>query len=223
MNPDWGQALASTAAAMGEPARARILAALLGGTAHTATELALAAGVGAPTASSHLQKLRRAGLVTVVAQGKHRYFRLAGDEVAALIEGLGQVAIPRALPAPRVPPRLCQARTCYDHIAGALGVQVHDRLLALGWIASPGYEIFPAGAAGLRTFGIDLEALQRARRRLAAACLDWSERRPHLGGAVGAALLETALRQRWLRRELEGRALEITPRGRREFLQRLGI
>ncbi|TAN23312.1 MAG: ArsR family transcriptional regulator [Acidobacteria bacterium] len=120
-------------------------------------------------------------------------------------------------PAARVPDSLRLARTCYDHIAGRLGVALHDRLLARGWLAA--YQLTPAGRAGLHSWGVDIAITSPSRRRFAFACLDWSERRPHLAGALGSALLAACLRQRWLRRELDSRALEITPAGRRRFAQ----
>ncbi|VTY36105.1 Transcriptional activator HlyU [Xylophilus ampelinus] len=214
--------LARLAGAIAEPARARMLCSLLDDHARTATELAAVAEVAASTASGHLARLREDGLVVALAQGRHRYFRLAGDEVAGTLEGLPVLAGTRTAAAPfrpNTPSRLRAARTCYDHLAGAAGVALHDRLHAQGWLtglASGAYELSAAGDAALEDMGLDVQAARRARRRFACACLDWSERRPHLGGALGAALLQLALRRGWLRQDLDGRALLLTPRAQRE-------
>lgn len=223
-------AVAGVAAAIGEPARARMLFCLMDGHARTSTELAIVAEVTPPTASAHLHRLRAGHLVAVAAQGKHRYYRLAGPEVARALESLSVVAGgPRRPFAPTAPPRLRQARTCYDHLAGTVGVHLHDRLLALGWLAAgPGSrdgDLAPtaAGRKGFAELGIDLDALQALRRRFGYGCLDWSERRPHLGGALGAALLETALRRKWFARDLDSRILAVTARGRTELAARFGL
>lgn len=232
VNAEWEQdcAVASIAAAIGEPARARMLQCLLDGRARTSTELALVAGVSPSTASAHLARLKTENLVEVSIQGKHRYYSLAGRAVARTLEGLNALAGgPRRSFKPTAPRRLCLARSCYDHIAGALGVALHDRLAALGWLAAkPGatareYELTAAGMRTLARLGMDLEAALSARRRFAYPCLDWSERRPHLGGALGAALFDLALQRRWVRREMEVRALTVTGRGRREMQERFGL
>lgn len=223
--------LSRVAAAIGEAARARMLCSLLDGHARTATELATLAEVSASTASVHLQRLLAERLVKVAAQGKHRYYSLEGPEVARALESLSVVAgagSRRRKFAPRTPSRLRAARTCYDHIAGTLGVMLHDRMRAAEWITECGngeggaYEMTPRGEAALRRMGIDVERVRGMRRRFAFACLDWSERRPHIGGALGAALLELALRRKWVVQDLDSRALEVTPRGRREVLERFG-
>jgi DNA-binding transcriptional ArsR family regulator len=223
-------AVARIAAAMGEPARARMLYCLLDRHARTSTELAVVADVSASTASVHLQRLKAAGLVTVVAQGKHRYYRLSGAEVATVLEGLSVLAGgTRAKFRPATPRRLRAARTCYDHLAGTLGVQLHDRFKALGWLAerasgaAQGYELTPKGAAALATLGIDLAQARTLRRRFAFGCLDWSERRFHLGGALGAAVLEFLRRKKWVAPDLDSRALAVTALGRRELLARWGV
>jgi hypothetical protein len=123
---------------------------------------------------------------------------------------------------PNTPNQLREARTCYDHLAGAIGVGLHDRFLALGWI-DEGYEVTPAGTKSLKELGIDLDAARALRRRFAYACLDWSERRPHVGGALGSAVLKVALKRRWVIPELDSRALEVTTAGRREMARRLGL
>ncbi|MGK5080710.1 ArsR/SmtB family transcription factor [Janthinobacterium sp. HLX7-2] len=217
--------LAQLAGAIAEPARARMLCSLLDGHARTATELAALADVGASTASAHLSRLREDGLLTMLAQGKHRYFRLASAEVGQALEALLVVAgVTRQPFSPTTPDRLRHARTCYDHMAGTVAVALHDQLHAQGWLLDDGddYQLSAAGAAGMAALGIDVPQLQRQRRRFACACLDWSERRAHLGGALGAAILQLALRQRWAERELDSRALCITPAGERRLLAAFG-
>src|SRR5205814_383342 len=150
-----------------------------------------------------------------------RYYSLAGADVARVLEALGVLAgSPRSGFIPRTPERLRAARTCYDHLAGALGVALHDRLKARGWItvgSAERCEVTAAGERGLAGFGVELAALRRSRRRLAYECLDWSERRPHLGGALGAALLDLCLERRWVRRERDDRVVHVTPLGAREL------
>ena len=221
--------LAGLTGAMAEPARARMLCGLLDGRARTATELAVLAEVAPSTASAHLARLLQAGLLQAVAQGRHRYFRLADAQVAATLEGLLVLASSAAVPLPafrpRTPEGLRAARTCYDHIAGAAGVQLHDRLHAHGWLsglASGSYALTTAGAAAMADLGLDVQAARRARRRFACPCLDWSERRPHLGGALGAAWLQLALRRGWVRQALDGRALSVMPKAARELPQLFG-
>jgi DNA-binding transcriptional ArsR family regulator len=215
-------------AAIGEPARARILFSLLGGHARTSTELAIVADVSPSTASMHLARLKQQNLIAMVAQGKHRYYRLQGSNVAAALEALTVCAggAPRKVPT-RAPSRLRAARSCYDHMAGQLGVQLHDRLRALGWLVGlsgeAAYDLTGAGAAALAGLGIDLGGIRALRRRFAYGCVDWSERRPHLGGALGAALLTIALKRRWLARDLDDRALTVTSAGRREMRARFGV
>jgi len=220
---------ASIAAAIGVPARARMLYCLLDGRARTSTELAIAADVMPSTASIHLHKLQRQRLVTADAPGKHRYYALEGPLVARALEALGALASgsQRQLPS-RVPHPLRLARSCYDHLAGSLGVQLHDRLKTMRWIAVPKdadgpYRVTPAGAAGFEALGIDVEAACRQHRRFAYGCIDWSERRPHLAGALGAALFAAALERRWFARDRDTRALTVTATGRREVRARLGL
>ncbi|APA70124.1 ArsR/SmtB family transcription factor [Janthinobacterium sp. 1_2014MBL_MicDiv] len=223
--PTADMGLAQLAGAIAEPARARMLCSLLDGHARTATELAALADVGASTASAHLSRLREDGLLSMVAQGKHRYFRLASADVGQALEALLVVAgVPRQPFSPTTPDRLRHARTCYDHMAGTVAVAVHDQLHAQGWLLADGddYQLSAAGAAGMAALGIDVPQLQRQRRRFACACLDWSERRAHLGGALGAAILQLALRQRWAERELDSRALRLAPEGERRLLAAFG-
>jgi DNA-binding transcriptional ArsR family regulator len=202
---------------------------LMDGQARTSTELAVIAGVGASTASVHLNRLSAQRLVKVVARGKHRYYSLESSRVAVALEALSVLAGRPARTAAIGPPsRLTLARTCYDHLAGALGVALHDRLLTLGWLSARSrstrdYTIGPAGERGFEALGIDLDATRRLRRRFASACLDWSERRPHLAGALGAALLDVALRRKWVIQDLDSRALTVTPSGRRALTERFGL
>jgi DNA-binding transcriptional ArsR family regulator len=218
------------AAAIGEPARARILYCLLDGHARTSTELAVVAGVGPSTASAHLNRLKAERLVKVFVQGKHRYYSLEGPNVASVLEGLSVLAGGvRDKFVPNTPSRLRAARTCYDHMAGTLGVSLHDRFQALGWLAASStggdsaYDLTLDGAKMFAALGIDLEATRKLRRRFACACLDWSERRPHIGGALAAALLKVTLKRKWVVQDLDSRALRVTSLGRREMLARFGL
>lgn len=218
-------AVSGIAAAIGEPARARMLLCLMDGHARTGTELAVVAEVSPSTASVHLDRLKTAHLVNVLAQGKHRFYSLAGPDVARALEGLSVLAGgAHDKFVPSTPSRLRAARTCYDHLAGTSGVLLHDRLAALGWLLTgAAYDVTPRGNKALEALGIDIEATRALRRRFACACLDWSERRPHLGGALGAALLKVALKRRWVVQDLDSRALGVTSFGRRELLARFGV
>lgn len=222
--------VSAIAAAIGEPARARMLYCLSDGHARTSTELAVVAEVTPSTASVHLQRLKAQRLVKVHAQGKHRYYSLEGPDVASALEALSVLAGGSARQAftPNTPHRLRAARTCYDHIAGTLGVALHDRCTAQRWLvhaaeASDAYELAPAGERAFTALGVDVASVRALRRRFAFACLDWSERRPHLGGALGAALLGVALKRRWVAQDLDSRALRVTAAGERELLSRLGV
>jgi DNA-binding transcriptional ArsR family regulator len=221
-------AAAEIAAAIGEPARARMLYCLLDNHARTSTELAVVAEVSPSTASVHLGRLKAQRLVKVFAQGKHRYYGLSGDDVARVLEGLSVLAgSARATFAPNTPNRLRAARTCYDHVAGGLGVALHDRLMAMGWLvadsSSNSYDLTAKGTGALEALSVDVEATRRLRRRFAFACLDWSERRHHIGGSLGAALLSLALRRRWVMQDLDSRAVAVTGHGRREILKHFGL
>jgi DNA-binding transcriptional ArsR family regulator len=221
-------AVARIAAAIGEPARARMLFCLMDGHARTSTELAMAAEVTASTASAHLNRLKAESLVKAQVQGKYRYYSLDGPHVARALEGLSVLAGGcGAAFRPTTPSRLRAARTCYDHMAGTVGVALHDRFLGLGWLkagATDGaYDVTRDGAKGFAALGVDLEAACCLRRRFAFSCLDWSERRPHLGGALGAAVLTVALRRKWVTQDLDSRALSVTAGGRREMGNRLGV
>ena len=226
---DNDAAVSKIAAAIGEPARARMLYCLMDGHARTSTELAVVANVSPSTASVHLHRLKTAQLVKVLVQGKHRYHSLEGTEVAHVLEGLSVLAgRVRDKFVPNTLSRLCVARTCYDHMAGRIGVMLHDRFRSLNWIlAVPkddnAYELAPAGVRAFEALGIDIEATRALRRQFAYACLDWSERRPHIGGALGAALLKTALKRKWVTQDLDSRALALTRFGKRELLNRFSL
>jgi len=222
--------LSAVAAAIAEPARTRMLCCLMDGHARTSTELAIVAEVSPSTASVHLARLKQQRLVKVLAQGKHRYYSLESASVAAALESLMAVAgrLPPDRFVPNTPPRLRAARTCYDHMAGALAVSLHDRLLHLGWLSTTtagegAYDLDRSGERALAGLGVDVAAWRAQRRRFACACIDWSERRPHLGGAVGAALLKVALQRKWVLKDLDSRALGLTPAGRREMQGRFGL
>lgn len=227
---DADAAISRIAAAIGEPARARMLYCLVGGRARTSTELAIVAEVSPSTASVHLNRLKSARLVKVVVQGKHRYYSLDGPDVAGVLEGLSTLACgtPDAF-VPNTPVRLRAARTCYDHLAGALGVALHDRFKALKWLSpdpngpDDGYQVTATGEKALELLGIDLEGARSLRRRFAYACLDWSERRPHLGGALGAAMLRLAFRKKWVAQDPDSRSLSVSSLGRREMAARFGL
>ena len=227
-HPDF--AVSRLASAIGEPARARILYCLLDGQARTSTELAMVAKVTPSTASVHLNRLKTEHLVKVLVQGKHRYDSLEGPNVASALEGLSVLAGgPRERFVPGTPSRLRAARTCYDHLAGTIGVSLHDRFHSLGWLSTgssssdQAYDLTRNGTKAFEALGIDLEASRALRRRFAYACLDWSERRPHIGGALGAALLKAALKRKWVTQDLDSRALSVTSVGRREMLARFGL
>ncbi len=223
-------AVSEIATAIGQPGRAAILFCLLDGRARTSTELAAVAEVSPSTASAHLQQLRVARLLRVMRQGKHRYYCLSGSDVADVLEELSVLAGDAGHTfVPTTPPHLRTARRCYDHMAGTISVALHDHFVAMGWLLdtekkeSCSYDISPAGARAFSELGIDIEATRSLRRRFACGCLDWSERRLHLGGALGNAFLDLALQSKWLIRDLDSRGLRITRLGCREMLSRFGV
>lgn len=213
--------IAAVAALLGDPARANMLTALMDGRALTVSELAEAGGVSLPTASGHLSKLTAAGLVRPQAQGRHRYYRLSGHDVAEVLEGLMSLAQRTGAKRVRTGPRdaaLREARVCYDHLAGERGVQLWRALLARGWLTGEDEapELTDAGREGFAALGVDVAGLERGRRPLCRSCLDWSERQSHLGGALGAATLAQVLAQGWARRD-DGRVVRFTAEGARAF------
>lgn len=214
---------------MSDPTRWAMLAALLDGRARPAGELAYAAGVSAQTASSHLAKLRDGGLVAMEKEGRHRYFRLAGAHVAQAIEQLATVQpLPQTRRKPLSPKarQLRHARTCYNHLAGELGVAVARGLQARGYIvAMPDkqYDVTDEGAAWFAGIGLDVAAIRPTRRGLARQCLDWTQREHHLAGPLGVRLMDTLCAQGWLARSRDSRAVRLTARGRAQLTHHLGI
>ena len=225
---------AEVAALAGDPARAGMLHALMDGRALTASELARVADVTPQTASGHLAKMAVAGLLQVEKQGRHRYHRLASPAVAQMMESIMQVAsgVEAMRPAPVTGPRdaaLRAARTCYDHLAGHLGVALADALVDGGHVElmQDAGLVTDAGIALFGRIGIDVASLSAGRsktaRLLCRPCLDWSERRPHLAGAVGAALCAHSFEEGWIRRIEGTRAVNITPKGQRVFREAIGV
>jgi len=217
-----GPHIARIAALIGDAGRAEVLTALMSDRALTATELADVAGVTKQTISAHLAKLLDAGLLAVEHQGRHRYFRLADRDVAHLLESLMNVAFRAGAVRLRSSPRepaLRRARMCYDHLAGEVGVQFYEALVRQGLLQAThqathhGAALTPAGAQWFAQVGIDTGALAQQRRMLCRPCLDWSERRHHLGGALGAALLQRLFEGGWARRAQGSRVVHFTPRG----------
>lgn len=214
--------LAEIGALLAEPARAAMLLALIDGTMRPAGELAQAAGVGAATASAHLKRLLEGGLLAVHAQGRHRYYRLASDEVSALLEAL---ALPRTRANVALPTSgdrsLRLARTCYRHLAGRLGVTLCDALLAQGYLhtESDGLRLRRSGADALIAAGLDTGSVQALLPLAGRGCLDWTERRLHIGGPLGVSLTDTLLDAGWLRRHGSSRALQPSDDGLRRLAQ----
>jgi DNA-binding transcriptional ArsR family regulator len=220
---------ASIAAAIGEPARARMLYCLIDGHARTSSELAIVGEVSPSTASVHLARLKDERLVKVLHQGKHRYYSLEGASVARALEALNVIAGGSGDKfVPGTPTHLRSARSCYDHMAGHTAVLLRDRFEKLKWIVADrsgedGYEVTSEGCKAMAAIGIDVDALRSLRRRFAYGCIDWSERRPHIGGALGKAILEAALKQKWFLQDLDSRALRLTAMGRRHLQTRFGL
>ncbi|MEO3431990.1 winged helix-turn-helix domain-containing protein [Inquilinus sp. CAU 1745] len=217
-----GPDIALVASLVGDPARANMLTALMNGQALTATELSQEAGVTVQTASSHLAKLHDGGLVEVAKQGRHRYYRLTGPDVALVLEGLMGLAERAGLRRVRTGPKdpaLRQARVCYDHLAGDLGVRMFDSMVGRKLIREGEAEIdlTPGGKDFLAEFGVELAPLSGGARPLCKTCLDWSARRSHLAGALGAAILDRLYALGWAKREPASRIVRFTQAGQREF------
>lgn len=207
--------IAPVAALIADPTRAAILTALLGGRALAAGELARLSGVSAATASAHLSRLLDGRLVDVVRQGRHRYYRLAGHEVAEVLEVLARVSARppiRSLRQSRQARLLEEARTCYDHLAGRAGVALFDQLVQGGFVVNQ--EVTDKGERLLAGLGVDVAGVRKARRRFAPECLDWTERRAHLGGALGAAVTGVLFERGWYRQGPVPRAVVLTDEGR---------
>ncbi|MDX6428631.1 MAG: hypothetical protein QOE54_997 [Streptosporangiaceae bacterium] len=214
--PAYDSDIAPVAALMSDRTRAAMLTALLAGRPLAAGELARIAGVTAQTASSHLARLLDGGLVTVLKQGRHRYYELAGPDVAQAIEALGRIGPPievRSLRQSRAAQALQAARTCYDHLAGRAGVELFAALRGNGLIHPETCHPTSEGARRLAAIGVDAIALRGTRRRLAGPCLDWTERRPHLNGALGAAITGRVIELGWFHRGAVPRALSLTTDG----------
>jgi DNA-binding transcriptional ArsR family regulator len=223
-----GPIIAEVAALVGDPTRATILAALLDGRALTASELAGAARVTPQTASTHLAKLRAAGLLSMVRAGRHRHFRLASTTVADMIDALVAVALekrPRSRPLSREARALGAARMCYDHLAGRLSVDLADSFVSRGYVELDGEaaEVTPAGTRFLTGFGVALPGPRSSPRRFCRLCLDWTERRPHIAGAVGAAITTRCFELGWMGRMKGSQAVTVTPAGRRGFRKTFGV
>jgi len=209
-----------------DPARAKILRTLIDGTMRPAGELAYTANISAQSASAHLAKLVDGGLLAQEAQGRHRYFRLANAQVADAIESLASLSVavrPRAprslLPSKSVPIQFLHARTCYDHLAGEMAVQVCEAMLKARWLIADAREfrVTRLGENELAALDIDLAAARRSRRVFARACVDLTQRRPHIGGALGAALLDLYVARSWILRARRSRVVNITPKGQEAF------
>jgi DNA-binding transcriptional ArsR family regulator len=219
-----GPDVARIASLVGDPARANMLSALMDGGALTASELALEAGVTAQTASSHLAKLMEGGLLSLSTQGRHRYYALSGPPVATMLEAIMGVAASvgpkRTRPGPR-DDRMREARVCYDHLAGDHAVAMLDGFLAKGVLRADGDRIRLGRSAPARfaAVGIDTASFEGQRRSVCRACLDWSVRRSHLAGTLGAAILDKILKEKWARREPEGRAIVFSPKGKAAFVK----
>jgi DNA-binding transcriptional ArsR family regulator len=223
-----GPIIAEIAALVGDPTRATMLSALLDGRALTASELALAARITPQTASTHLAKLTEAGLLSAVRDGRHRHFRLASPRVEDMIDGIVAVALEKRPRQRALSPEaraLEAARICYDHLAGRLSVDLTDALVARDYVVldDEAAEITTAGVRFFKGLGIELPAQRSARRRFCRLCLDWTERRPHIAGAVGAAIARRYFDLGWLTRVRRSQAVLVTPSGRRGFRKTFGI
>jgi DNA-binding transcriptional ArsR family regulator len=225
MNPG----IADVAQLIGDPARATMLASLMDGRSLTALELACSAGVTPQTASFHLLKMTRKELLTAVKQGRHRYYRLATPLVAQMLEGIMAVAAvapaPATIIAPRIDAAMKRARTCYDHLAGTLGVAIADALVERRYVLldDEGGEVTDAGLAFFSRHGIEVGTRASARRVFCRPCLDWSERRPHLAGRLGGALARHFFTVGWIRRQRDTRIVDVSKRGEAGFQKLLGI
>jgi DNA-binding transcriptional ArsR family regulator len=219
--------MAEIASLAGDPARANMLVRLMDGRALTASELAYASRVTAQTASGHLAKLTAGGLLIVQKQGRHRYYHLATADVAQMIEQIMTVAGNPAPRMPRIGPAqhaLMDARTCYDHIAGKLGVGLADMLIERRYVVlgEDGGEVTEAGRRFLTNVGID-PGVVPGQRPYCRACLDWTERRPHIAGKLGTAMAKQFLARKWIERQRDSRALTVTPAGKRMFREHFGF
>jgi DNA-binding transcriptional ArsR family regulator len=230
VTPKVDEGVHTIAAAIGEPGRSKMLFSLLDGRARTATELAVVADLRASAATSHLARLKEEKLVRVVKQGRHHYYTLYSPDVATVLEGLlalSGATIPRFVT--KYPTQLRHARTCYDHIAGTLGVALLDAFVQQGWLVADdpadikSYSLSPKGLKAFSVLGIEVPELETQLRQLAVPCLDWSERRPHLRGSLASALLTLARKKEWVTGEIDSRALTVTAKGRNEMSTIFGL
>ncbi len=223
-----GSRISAFATALADDTRAAAVAALLSGTAHTSGELARVCGVAPSTMSSHLSKLIDAGVVRVESAGRYRAYRIASQELAELLERMDEISLPETAPPERPSPGrdISYARSCYDHVAGRLGVELHDSCIAHGWIernaenaalTDPGRVIFE------ERFGIDVGSLVSKKRPMLRIDLDWTERRDHLAGSLPAALMTHMLDERWLTRGNDKRVLRVTEQGRSQIKTHFGV
>ena len=222
-----GPDISRIAALIGDPARANILTALMSGKALTATELAAEAGVTLQTASAHLSKLEGGGLISLRKSGRHKYFRLAGDDVGHVLEALMGLAAGAGHLRTRTGPKdaaLREARVCYNHLAGAKGIALYQGLLGRGFVAETGEDVAltDAGAVFLRDFGVDVEGLSQGKAPLCRSCLDWSARQTHLAGSVGRALLARMEYLGWAERVAGTRVVRFSDAGERGFAETFG-
>jgi DNA-binding transcriptional ArsR family regulator len=224
-----GTDFAVVARLLANPARSAVVDALMEGRALTVSELARIAGVRVSTISEHLSQLLDGGLVEAITAGRHRYYRLANPEVAGALEAFSRICPDtpvRSLRQSIADRSLRQARLCYDHVAGVLGVTLLGQMRSLGWLDSgsgPDFDVTEPGAQALAGIGVDLPSCRRSRRHFARSCLDWSERRPHLAGALGAAIASALLDREWLRSAGTGRGVEVTDEGQRGLCGTFGI
>lgn len=224
-----GTDYAAVAKLLANPARSAVVDALMHGRPLAAGELARIAGVRASTMSEHLGELLDGGLVAVITAGRHRYYQLSGTEVAEALEAFSRIcpAMPvRSLRQSSASRTLRAARLCYDHVAGALGVALLDQMRSSGWLASasgPHLQLTQPGTQALAAIGVDIEGCRRARRHFARSCLDWTERRPHLAGSLGAGVTSALLDREWLRRAGAGRGLTVTSQGEHGLRTTFGI
>jgi len=223
--------LPRVAGLLADPARAKILWSLIDGTTRPAGELAYCANISAQSASGHLAKLVRGGLLAAEVQGRHRYFKIASAEVASMIEAMASLGVasrPRSplppLLSPGVPVQFLHCRTCYGHLAGETAVKVLEGMLKSRWLAAKGrdFQVTALGEQKLAALGVDLAEARRSRRTFARACVDLTERRAHLGGALGDALLQLYVSRGWIQRQRRSRVVSITPKGRENFKSLFG-
>ena len=224
MNEETGIPL--IASLLADPARATILRTLIDGTMRPAGELAYAANISAQSASAHLSKLTEGGLLATEAQGRHRYFRLANAQVADVIETLASLSeaiqprkIRNPLPSKSTPVQFLQARTCYDHLAGDMAVQVCEAMLKARWLTQEGrdFHVTTLGKKKLAALNVSITSAHDSRRVFARACVDLTQRRPHIGGVLGAALLDFYVADGWILRQPRSRVVSVTAKGQRKF------